>query len=210
MKFALETRRLSVQYGAVQALTAVNLQVAGGEVVAVLGANGAGKSTLLNTIAGLTKVSAGSINVEGTSIGGKPAERIARMGIGLVPEGRRIFTRLTVQENLLLGGYFLGRDERSERMVELATIFPILRERLHSYAGHLSGGEQQMLAIARCLMSRPRVLLLDEPSAGLSPIATAGVYSSLKQYANRAQVTILLVEQNVTIRVELCNSRLRA
>jgi branched-chain amino acid transport system ATP-binding protein len=197
MTNALEISDLTLRYGAVQALTNVNLTVGSGELVAVLGANGAGKSSLLNAIAGLIRGSSGSILFEAAPIAGVAAERIARMGVALVPEGRRIFTRLTVKENLLLGGYFLSNDECARHIAELAAIFPILQARLHAYAGHLSGGEQQMLAIARCLMSHPRLLLLDEPSAGLSPIATMGVYESLKQYASKASVSILLVEQNV-------------
>jgi branched-chain amino acid transport system ATP-binding protein len=201
----LEIHALSVAYGAVEALSDVSFDVHAGEVVTILGANGAGKSSLLHAIAGLANVTSGSISLDGVRITGMPAEKIARGGIGLVPEGRRIFTRLSVQENLALGGYFLSAGEARNRMEEMMAIFPILKTRRHSYAGHMSGGEQQMLAIARALMSRPRVLLLDEPSAGLSPIATASVYSSLKQYSRDSGVTMLLVEQNVKWALDLAN-----
>jgi branched-chain amino acid transport system ATP-binding protein len=200
---ALEVEGLCVRYGAIEALSGITFNVRVGEVVAVLGANGAGKSSLLNAIAGLVKIASGNILLSGASIAGQPVEKIARSGVGFVPEGRRIFTRLTVQENLVLGAYFATGPEARDRMDEMMELFPVLRERHNSYAGHMSGGEQQMLAIARSLMSRPRVLLLDEPSAGLSPIATAAVYESLERYVSESNVTILLVEQNVKWALQL-------
>ncbi|MDB5363675.1 MAG: transporter ATP-binding protein [Rhodospirillales bacterium] len=203
MPSALTIRDLRVRYGAIEALHGVDIELEAGEIVAVLGANGAGKSSLLNAIAGLVKGRSGSIMVDGTEISGWPAERIARAGIGLVPEGRRIFNRLTVRENLRLGGYFLAPREFERRLEEMQEIFPIIAKRRDAYAGHLSGGEQQMVALGRSMISHPRVLLLDEPSAGLSPIATASVYQSIARYAREAQVTILLVEQNVRWALEL-------
>ena len=194
---ALAVKDLCVSYGGIQAVSGVNLEVYPGEAVAVIGANGAGKTSLLNAIVGLIKIASGSVLVGGTLVSGWPAERIARSGVSLVPEGRRIFTRLTVEENLRLGAYFAAPADFRRRMAEMFDIFPILAELRAKYAGYLSGGEQQMLAIARSLMSMPRVLLLDEPSAGLSPIATTIVYGCLQRYASQAKATILLVEQNV-------------
>ncbi len=194
---AISVKNLSVAYGPVQALKSVDIEVASGEIVAVLGANGAGKSTLLNTIAGLVPARSGEVTVEGVSIRGQQAEAIARSGIRLVPEGRRIFTRLTVEENLRLGAYFSTQTVFRQRFDELGTIFPLLLERRHSFAGYLSGGEQQIVALGRALICKPDVLLLDEPSAGLSPIATTQVYASLRAVAAETGLTILLVEQNV-------------
>ena len=193
----LEVRDLHVRYGSVDALTGVSLDVGAGEVVTVLGANGAGKSSLLNAIAGLVRSSSGTVTYDGKSITGWAAEKTARAGVSLVPEGRRIFTRLSVHENLILGGYYVQGKEFDDRAEEMYGLFPVLQTRRTSFAGYLSGGEQQMLAIARSLMSAPRLLLLDEPSAGLSPIATGVVYGALREYSRRTSATILLVEQNV-------------
>ena len=205
MARSIEIQDLCVAYGGIQALFEVNLNVAPGEIVAVLGANGAGKTTLLNSIAGLVPVKSGSILVDGVANGTRRAEYIARSGLRLVPEGRRIFTRLTVEENLRLGAYFSSPKVFRERFDRLAERFPLIAERRHSYAGYLSGGEQQIVAITRCLISEPDVLLLDEPSAGLSPIATANVYRSLRAVAEDAQLTILLVEQNVRAALEIAD-----
>jgi branched-chain amino acid transport system ATP-binding protein len=196
---------LCVRYDGIQALFGVSLDVAAGEVVAVLGANGASKTTLLHAIAGLVPIQSGSVLVDGMAINRWRAERIVRSGISLVPEGRRIFARLSVEENLRLGAYFVSAAVFRTRFEELAEIFPLIAERRRSYAGYLSGGEQQIVALARSLISKPDVLLLDEPSAGLSPIATANVYRSLRIFTRDSKITMLLVEQNVRWALELAN-----
>jgi branched-chain amino acid transport system ATP-binding protein len=196
---------LCVRYGGIQALFGVSLDVAAGEVVAVLGANGASKTTLLHAIAGLVPIESGSILIDGVAINCWRTERIVRSGISLVPEGRRIFARLSVEENLRLGAYFVSSAVFRTRFDELAEIFPIIAERRGSYAGYLSGGEQQIVALARSLISKPDVLLLDEPSAGLSPIATANVYRSLRVFTRDSKITMLLVEQNVRCALDLAN-----
>jgi branched-chain amino acid transport system ATP-binding protein len=197
MARSISIQDLSVGYGGIQALFDVNLEVGVAEIVTVLGANGAGKTTLLNTIAGLVPARSGRVLVDGAAITSWRAEQIARSGIRLVPEGRRIFTRLTVEENLRLGAYFSSSNVFRSRYDELAALFPLLAQRRNSYAGYLSGGEQQIVAVSRALISKPDILLLDEPSAGLSPIATATVYNSLQQVARDMRITILVVEQNV-------------
>ncbi len=192
----LEIEGMIVRYGEVTALRSVSLDVARGEVVTVLGANGAGKSSMLNAIAGLVPAAAGRIAMGGDDITGLRAEARQRRGLALVPEGRRVFTRLSIEENLIMGGFHCTRAEMHSRRDEVYELFPVLRERRRGFAGFLSGGEQQMLAIGRALMSRPSVLLLDEPSAGLSPIAIKGVYAALREYIERTGATILLVEQD--------------
>jgi branched-chain amino acid transport system ATP-binding protein len=196
---------LCVRYDGIQALFGVSLDVAAGEVVAVLGANGAGKTTLLHAIAGLVPIQSGSVLIDGDAINRWRAEQIVRSGVSLVPEGRRIFARLSVEENLRLGAYFVSAAVFRTRFEELVEIFPLIAERRRSYAGYLSGGEQQIVALARSLISKPDVLLLDEPSAGLSPIATANVYRSLRIFARDSKITMLLVEQNVRWALELAN-----
>jgi branched-chain amino acid transport system ATP-binding protein len=175
----------------------VSLSLAAGEILAVVGANGAGKSTLLRAIAGLMKAEAGSILLEGRDIGALPAHQRVPLGMALVPEGRHLFPRLTVQRNLELGA-FTRRDqaEVAASTEQLLETFPILRDRREQLAGTLSGGEQQMLAIARGLMSKPRLLLLDEPSWGVAPIIVSRIFETI-QAVNRTGVAILLVEQNV-------------
>lgn len=197
MARSISIQNLSVAYGGIQALFDINISVGAGEIVTVLGANGAGKTTLLNAIAGLVPARAGRVLVDGVAINSWRAERIALSGVRLVPEGRRIFTRLTVEENLRLGAYFAPHRVFRERFDELAALFPLLAERRTSFAGHLSGGEQQIVAVSRSLISKPDVLLLDEPSAGLSPIATATVYNALRRVAEESGITMLVVEQNV-------------
>jgi branched-chain amino acid transport system ATP-binding protein len=181
-------------YGHIHALQGISIEVRQGEIVTLLGANGAGKTTTLKTISGLLHPRAGSVNFEGRDVSHTEAHLLVRAGIGHAPEGRRIFSRLTVLENLQMGAF--TRTDRIEADVEwVLTLFPRLRERITQQGGTLSGGEQQMLAIGRALMSKPRVLLLDEPSLGLSPILIQTVFQTIKQI-NTEGTTILLVEQN--------------
>jgi branched-chain amino acid transport system ATP-binding protein len=196
----LEVTGLSARYGAVAALRDVSLEVRAGELVALIGANGAGKSTLLRAIAGLVAPAAGRVAFDGRDVTGQAPEAMIRAGVALVPERRRVFAPLTVLDNLQLGGYALprGRDFRSrlEAGVEEAyRLFPVLRRRRDQLAGTLSGGEQQMLAIGRALMTRPRLLLCDEPSLGLAPLVVAEIMRLLSTL-REAGTTILLVEQN--------------
>jgi branched-chain amino acid transport system ATP-binding protein len=203
MSALLSVRNLRVAYGGIEALHGIDLDVQAGEIVALIGANGAGKSTALGAISGLLRASSGSIRFDDTEVAGWPAERISRRGMALTPEGRRVFAHLTVDENLMLGGAAHGdRDSRAARRRELLALFPILSERARQRAGTLSGGEQQMLAIARSLMSRPKLLLLDEPSLGLAPRMIDGVFAAIETL-KRAGLTVLLVEQNVVRALEI-------
>jgi branched-chain amino acid transport system ATP-binding protein len=191
----LSIRNLNVKYGEIHALHDISLEVEQGKVVAVVGANGAGKTTLMTTLAGLLSPASGDISFEGKQLP-KEAYKILGCGICLVPERRRLYANLTVRENLLMGAY-LRKDKPGiladlERMYDL---FPIMRERIKQYAGTLSGGEQQMVAIARGLMSRPRILLLDEPSLGLAPIMVQNMFKAIRDI-NAEGVTVLLAEQN--------------
>ncbi len=203
----LEVRNLTVYYGAVQALNNIFLKIDKGEIVAMIGPNGAGKSTALKAICGLLKETGGEIKkgdiiFEGKSIKGLPPYELAKMGISLVPEGRRIFPTMTVLENLEMGGY-LNQDikKNQEALEKIFEIFPVLKERKNQKAGTLSGGEQQMLAIGRSLMLQPKLLLLDEPSLGLSPNYVEDVFEKIKEI-NKAGVSILLVEQNARMALE--------
>ena len=199
----LELNDIHARYGAITALRGVSISVNQGELVALLGVNGAGKSTTLATIAGVMHPWQGSILFEGNSILGKSPEQIARLGISLVPEGRDIFPSLTVEENLRLGAY--TRSEKNEyrrNLGEVFELFPVLKERLQQPGGTLSGGEQQQLAIARALMSSPRLLMLDEPSLGLAPALVDQIFELVARLHQRG-VTILLVEQNVDRTLEI-------
>ena len=182
-------------YGQIHALQGVNLTVAEGEIVTLIGANGAGKTTTLKTISGLLHPRRGTVRFEGTDVSKTPAHNLVRRGIGHAPEGRRIFGRMSVLENLMMGAF--TRDQRTigPDLERVMTLFPRLRERTHQLGGTLSGGEQQMLAIARALMSHPRLLLLDEPSLGLSPILVQQIFAIIREI-NSQGTTILLVEQN--------------
>lgn len=188
--------KVEVSYGPIKALQSVTLEIAAGEIVTLIGANGAGKSTTLRAISGLVPTSQGSILFEGKEITNSPADRIVRLGIGHSPEGRRIFANMSVRENLELGAYTRrDRSAISEDLERGLTLFPRLKERIGQNAGTLSGGEQQMLAMARALMARPRLLLLDEPSLGLAPFLVRDIFRIIKDI-NAQGTTVLLVEQN--------------
>ena len=201
----LRIRDLEVYYGAIHALKGLSLDVNEGEIVTLIGANGAGKSTTLRTISGLLAPKSGSIEFEGTSIAGCGAHDIVCAGLSQVPEGRRIFADMTVLENLELGAFIRSdRDGIARDMDMVFTRFPRLKERLSQQAGTLSGGEQQMLAMGRALMSRPRLLLLDEPSMGLAPLLIKEIFSIIVDI-NRAGTTILLVEQNANMALSIAH-----
>lgn len=200
----LKTTGLTVYYGAIKALDNVSLYIDKGEIISVIGANGAGKSTLLKTLSGLIRPANGSVELEGKDIVGLKPERIVKEGIIMVPEGRRVFPDLSVKENLELGAYTQSDRRLKSELYELVLItFPRLKERLKQHAGTLSGGEQQMLAMGRALMGHPRLLLLDEPSMGLSPIITKEIFT-LIEFINREKgISIILVEQNAHMAMEL-------
>lgn len=191
----LELRNVTTHYGPVCALNDVSLQVEQGEIVTLIGANGAGKSTLLMTLCGEPQASSGSIRYEGEELRGQPTSAIMRKGIAIVPEGRRVFARLTVEENLVMGGFFTEAAAFQQQLDKVLQLFPRLAERYQQRAGTMSGGEQQMLAIARALMSQPRLLLLDEPSLGLAPIIIQQIFAIIQQLRDDG-VTVFLVEQN--------------
>ncbi|MEQ2527188.1 ABC transporter ATP-binding protein [Robertmurraya yapensis] len=201
----LKVDQIDVYYGNIQALKGVSLEVHEGEIVTLIGANGAGKSTLLKTLSGLLKPKKGTIQYLENSIAGKPAQSIVKAGISHVPEGRRVFANMTVEENLQLGAY-LRKDSQGvkqdfERVYEL---FPRLLERKKQLSGTLSGGEQQMLAMGRAIMAKPKLLLLDEPSMGLAPLMVKTIFSIIEEI-NRAGTTILLVEQNAHMALSVAN-----
>jgi len=195
----LRLESLHAGYGGVEVLHGVSMHVDSGEIVTIVGANGAGKSTLLNAIAGIVRPSEGTVSFEARNIAKMRAERVAGTGCVLVPEGRQIFPDLTVHENLLLGGYVRwrrgGMGEAAREIDEICGLFPILAKRRGQHAGTLSGGEQQMLALGRALMARPRLLMLDEPSISLAPLVVREIFTVIAQLRNRG-TTILLVEQN--------------
>ena len=190
---------LNASYGSIRVLKDVSIRVPVGKVVSIIGANGAGKSTLLKSISGIMKINGGSILYKEQNIAGMPANRIVRLGISQVPEGRQIFAHLTVRDNINLGAYHYfkrsNRLEIKERIERVYQMFPILGKRSKQIAGTLSGGEQQMLAIGRALMGRPELLLLDEPSMGIAPLVVREIFNVIKQL-NQSGVTVLLVEQN--------------
>ncbi|HXV70406.1 MAG TPA: ABC transporter ATP-binding protein [Acidimicrobiia bacterium] len=201
----LEVNGLAAGYGKAQALFDIDLHVDEGEIVTILGPNGAGKTTLVNSIAGVIRPTSGSVVLDGADLLALAPHQISSKGVALVPEGRRIFPRMTVTDNLDIGAY--GRDarpDRDENMKWVHEIFPRLAERAGQEAGTLSGGEQQMLAIGRALMSRPKLLLLDEPSLGLAPIIVSGIFEVLRDI-NEAGVSILIVEQNVVEALDLAS-----
>ncbi|MCL1874376.1 MAG: ABC transporter ATP-binding protein [Clostridiales bacterium] len=190
----LRIEDLRVNYGGIEAVKGISLNVAEKKIVTLIGANGAGKSTTLRTVAGLVKSSSGRIYFQNTEITALPPDRIVSLGITLVPEGRRVFPDLTVQENLKIGAY-LRKDNLTKDITWVYDLFPRLKERSWQMAGTLSGGEQQMLAVGRALMSRPKLMMMDEPSLGLAPLVVKGIFEIIREI-NRQGVTILLIEQN--------------
>lgn len=193
----LNIQNLHVYYGGIHALQGISLDVPEGKIIALLGANGAGKSSTLRTIMGIVKAAQGSILFEGKSLIGLKSFEVVQRGVALVPEGRRVFTNLTVTENLALGAYIrTDKEQISADIDEIYQLFPRLKEREKQPAGTLSGGEQQMLALGRALMSKPRLLMIDEPSLGLSPVLSQNVLSKLKELNQERGQTILLIEQN--------------
>jgi len=196
----LELSRLEVHYGGIRALHDLSLKVSEGSIVTLIGANGAGKSTTLRTISGLVPLSSGSIRFSGEEITGWPAHRVVASGLAHVPEGRLVFPDLSVRENLMMGAYLRrDRKEIADDLEWVGEFFPRLRERISQQAGTLSGGEQQMLAIGRALMGRPRCLMLDEPSLGIAPILVETIFERLVQLNQERGMTMLLVEQNASL-----------
>ena len=191
-------------YGAIHALRGIDIEVPRGEIVTLIGANGAGKTTTLRTISGLLHPREGSVEFNGQDISRVPAHELVVKGIGHAPEGRRIFSRLTIYENLLMGGFTRSKDENTEQVERVYELFPRLRERHAQKGGTLSGGEQQMLAIGRALMTRPDVLLLDEPSLGLAPVLVQQIFGIIREI-NASGMTILLVEQNALQALSVAN-----
>lgn len=199
----LKVNNLNASYGYVRALKDVNIEAEKGQIVSIIGANGAGKTTLLRCVSGLVKPVSGTVEFLGEPISKKPNE-IVKKGLIHVPEGRRTFSGLTIEDNLLVGGYLFSAKENEEELEKNYDLFPILRQRKNQHAGTLSGGEQQMLAIARGLMSRPKLMLLDEPSLGLAPLIVNQVYELIAQIRDRG-ITVLLVEQNAKKALGLCD-----
>ena len=195
----LSIKDLYVSYGGIKALRGINIDVPDGKIVTLIGANGAGKSTLLRTISGLVKAESGSIQLDGTELIGMPINKICASGIALSPEGRRVFTDLTVEENLKIGAYLRKEKKEIEKDLKwVYELFPRLQERSWQFAGTLSGGEQQMLAVGRALMNRPKILMLDEPSLGLAPLIVQQIFDIIKEI-NKNGVTVLLIEQNANM-----------
>ena len=201
----LKINDLHVSYGGITALRGIDLEVPDGKIVTLIGANGAGKSTTLRTISGLVKAESGSITYQDQELIGKPINKILEVGIALVPEGRRVFADLTVLENLKIGAYLRHDKSEIEKDIKwIYELFPRLEERNWQLAGTLSGGEQQMLAVGRGLMSRPKVMMLDEPSLGLAPLVVQDIFSIIQEI-NRQGVTILLVEQNANMALKIAD-----
>ena len=203
MRNILEIRDLQVHYGGIEAVRGISLDVPEGEIVTLIGANGAGKSSTLRAIAGLVKPSAGKISFLDEDITGMDSSMIVSKGITLVPEGRRIFPDMTVLENLKIGAY-LRKDDLTEDLNWVFDLFPRLKERSWQAGGTLSGGEQQMLAVGRALMSRPKVIMMDEPSLGLAPIIVKGIFEIIKEI-NKQGVTVLLIEQNANMALKIAD-----
>ena len=204
MNTILKVDDINVYYGAIHAIKGVSFEVNEGEVVTLIGANGAGKSTILKTVAGLLSSHTGSIQFMGKSLGGIPAHKIVPMGLALVPEGRQIFLQMTVEENLQMGAFTRPADEYDASIADVYQRFPRLKERQNQIAGTLSGGEQQMLAMGRALMSKPSLLMLDEPSMGLAPILVEQIFDIIQEL-NQHGTTILLVEQNAQMALSVAH-----
>ena len=204
MASMLSVQDLHVSYGAIKAVLGISFDIDEGEIVMLIGANGAGKSTTLNTIAGLIKPDSGSIDFRGEALVGTKPHKIVSKGLALCPEGRRVFTEMTVEENLEMGGYTRTDAENAESLKIVFERFPRLKERIDQVAGTLSGGEQQMLAMGRALMSKPDLLMLDEPSMGLAPILVQEIFDIIKEL-NEQGTTILLVEQNASMALSIAN-----
>ena len=200
----LEVSGLTTRYGSISTLRDVSLSVGAGEVIGLIGPNGAGKTTLLNTVAGLLLPAAGTVVFDGVDVSGAAPEQMLRSGLALVPEHRRIFVDFTVAENLRIGGVTLSAAERAEMLEEVAEVFPFLRSRWDTMAGYLSGGEAQQLAIARALMCRPRLLLMDEPSLGLAPVLVDAVFELIAELRDRGR-TLLILEQNAARMLEVAD-----
>lgn len=200
----LKVSDLHVSYGMIKAVRGISFEINEGEIVSLIGANGAGKSTTLNTLAGLLKPQSGEILFEDTSLVGMPAHKIVRHGLALCPEGRHVFTNMRVEENLMMGGYTQNDAQNKQTLERIYEHFPRLKERLKQSAGTMSGGEQQMLAMGRALMSKPRLLMLDEPSMGLAPILVMEIFSIIKEL-NEQGTTILLVEQNASMALSIAD-----
>lgn len=204
MEPLLKVSDLNVYYGAIHAVKGVSFHVMPGEIVTLIGANGAGKTTILNTVAGLLHPASGSVEFEGKSLAGVPAHRIVNQGLALVPEGRRVFLQMTVEENLEMGAYTRPKEEAAYSLERVFYQFPRLKERRGQVAGTLSGGEQQMLAMGRSLMSSPRLMMLDEPSMGLAPILVDQIFDIIKNL-HLSGTTILLVEQNARMALSVAD-----
>ena len=201
----LEIKDLRVSYGGIEALKGISFHVEEGQIVTLIGANGAGKSTTLRTISGLVKADSGSITYDGQELLGKPINKILEAGIAQSPEGRRVFANLTVLENLKAGAYLRTDKDGIEKDIKwVYELFPSLEERHWQLAGTLSGGEQQMLAVGRALMSRPKLLMLDEPSLGLAPLVVQGIFDIIRT-VNRQGVTVLLIEQNANMALKIAD-----
>jgi branched-chain amino acid transport system ATP-binding protein len=206
-KHLLEVRNLKLAYGGISAVKGINFYIDQGELVSLIGANGAGKTSTLKVISGLLKPTGGSIHLDGDLVGGRPAYELAQLGVGLVPEGRGVFSRMTILENLQMGAYLRqGAHDRSIQndLESVLDLLPRLRERLNQLAGTLSGGEQQMLAIARAMMAKPKLLLLDEPSMGLAPLMVEAIFTVIQNLAKEG-ITILLVEQNARLALSMAD-----
>ena len=200
----LEVSGLTTRYGSISALRRVSLSVAANEVVGLIGPNGAGKTTLLNTVSGLLRPAEGEVHLEGRPVTGDSPDRMLKAGLALVPERRRLFAEMTVVENLRVGGVTSSADERAERLDDVVKLFPVLKDKWSTAAGYLSGGEAQQLAIARALMSNPRVVLMDEPSLGLAPVLVDFVFELIGRMRAEGR-TMLVVEQNATRLLEVAD-----